>query len=162
MKNERDAKEGRCSKTKEHIMPPFVFCINMVFPGPPHYHLVMYFAVDDSSILRKESNGHKKRLNILHEFFLGSSDELRDKYLKLIPRVVEGSFLFRRAVGSKPVIMGRYLKTKYIRGERFLECVADLSSSPFTQKIIGLSNSSVSAKQIFQFYEKTNKQTKNI
>ena len=133
-------------------MPPFVFCMNMVFPGPPHYHLVMYFAVDDSSILCEGSdNGndeHSRCKNkALCDFLLGSSDEFRDRYLKLIPRVVEGSFLFRRAVGSNPVIMGRYLETNYIRGERFLECVVDLSSSPLTQKIIRLSNSYVSSNK---------------
>ena len=149
-------KQGGPSKYKNYTMPQFVFCINMVFPGPPHYHLVMYFAVDDFSILGNYSiraeDGRENHSSALHDFLLGSSDEFRDKCFKLIPRVVEGSFLFRRAVGSKPVIMGRYLRTKYVRGERFLECIADLSSSPFTQKIISLSNSSVSALNTLSYF----------
>uniref|UniRef100_A0A6S8UH01 Protein ENHANCED DISEASE RESISTANCE 2 C-terminal domain-containing protein n=1 Tax=Chaetoceros debilis TaxID=122233 RepID=A0A6S8UH01_9STRA len=128
--------------SKMDKMPPFVFCMNMVLPGPPHYHLVMYYAVDNLEELGL-SDGPKSKSKpfskILKQFLFGSSDGHRNQVLKIIPLVKEGSFLLKRAIGSKPLILGKYLDQKFVQGERFLEAIVDVSSSVTTQKLLKLS-----------------------
>ncbi len=126
-------------------MPEFIFCVNMVLPGPPFYHLVMYFAIDDLSALGLTS-GSKKHpyTSSIRKFLFGKSDEFRNKCLKFIPRVKEGSFLLKTAVGTKPFILGKYLDQKFIKGERYLEVIADVGSSTTFQKLVRLSSNYVS------------------
>jgi len=129
-------------------MPSFVFCVNMVLPGPPNYHLVMYFAVDDMEGLGLSNPKAWQMLSPgsvnkpysfqLQQFLFGDSDEYRNKVLKMIPRITEGSFLLKTAVGTKPFILGKYLKQTFVQGERFLEVIVDVGSSPTTQKLLGL------------------------
>jgi len=127
-------------------MPPFIFCVNMLLPGPPNYHLVIYFAVDDLDQLglsdpngrTSKSSGNNPYSCPLQQFFFGDSDDYRNKVLKMIPRITEGSFLLKTAVGTKPFILGKYLKQTCVRGERFLEIIVDVGSSPTTQKLLGL------------------------
>lgn len=132
----------------ENKMPPFIFCVNLVLPGPPNYHLCMYFAVDDFDqlgISKSLKNRKKKQYSTsLEKFLFGSSDEYRNKVLKMIPRVTEGSFLLKTAVGNKPFILGKYLEQKYVKDDRYLEAIVDVSSSPITQKLLGLSSVYVS------------------
>jgi hypothetical protein len=92
----------------ESDLPPFVFIVNIVLPGPPFYHGVFYYAIDDmSSIDGSDGSGSSK---LCQKFFFGDSDEFRDKTFKLIPQIVEGNFLVRKAVGSTPAIMGTKLR----------------------------------------------------
>jgi hypothetical protein len=132
-------------------MPSFVFCVNMVLPGPPNYHLVIYFAVDNMEGLglsrwqMHSSNSVNKPYSLqLRKFLSGDSDEYRNKVLKMIPRITEGSFLLKTAVGTKPFILGKYSKQTFVHGERFLEVIVDVGSSPTTQKLLGLKSVYVS------------------
>lgn len=135
-------------------MPSFVFCVNMVLPGPPNYHLVMYFAVDNMEGLGLSNSKAWQMLSSgsvnkpyslqLQKFLFGDSDEYRNKVLKMIPRITEGSFLLKTAVGTKPFILGKYLKQTFVQGERFLEVIVDVGSSPTTQKLLGLKSVYVS------------------
>mmetsp|Transcript_17145 Transcript_17145/g.20927 ORF Transcript_17145/g.20927 Transcript_17145/m.20927 type:complete len:544 (+) Transcript_17145:80-1711(+) len=130
---------------KDSIMPPFVFCVNMVLPGPPHYHLVMYFAIDDFSLLGLSNNCVKHPYSSsLQKFLFGDSNEYRNKKFKLIPRLTEGSFLLKTVVGTKPFILGKYLNQSFIKGDRYLEVVADVGSSKTFQKLMTMSSSYVS------------------
>ncbi len=108
----------------------------------------MYFAVDDFDqlgISKSLKNRKKKQYSTsLEKFLFGSSDEYRNKVLKMIPRVTEGSFLLKTAVGNKPFILGKYLEQKYVKDDRYLEAIVDVSSSPITQKLLGLSSVYVS------------------
>ena len=136
-------------------MPSFVFCVNMALPGPPNYHLVMYFAVDDMEVLGLSNPKAWQMLSPgsvnkpysfqLQQFLFGDSDEYRNKVLKMIPRITEGSFLLKTAVGTKPFILGKYLKQTFVQGERFLEVIVDVGSSPTTQKLLGLKSVYVSS-----------------
>ena len=125
--------------------------MNMVLPGPPHYHLVMYYAVDNLEELGL-SDGPKSKSKpfskILKQFLFGSSDGHRNQVLKIIPLVKEGSFLLKRAIGSKPLILGKYLDQKFVQGERFLEAIVDVSSSVTTQKLLKLSAAYVSIAHV--------------
>lgn len=145
-------KSNNLNVPTSHKMPPFVFCMNMVLPGPPHYHLVMYFAIDDIEKLgiqrENKQNIHqsekKHYSSLLQKFLFGESDTIRNKILKMIPRVTEGSFLLKTAIGTKPFILGKYLDQKFVRHERYLEAIVDVSSSATTQKLLGLSSVYVS------------------
>ncbi len=128
-------------------MPAFVFCVNLILPGPPYYHLVMYFAIDDLEALGL-GNGRTRHpySSSLRKFLFGKSDVYRNKALKMIPRVKEGSFLLKTAVGTKPLILGKYLDQQFIQGDRYLELIADVGSNSTFQKLLRMSSNYVSAK----------------
>jgi hypothetical protein len=125
------------SKGLKSDMPPFIFVVNIVLPGPPFYHGVFYFAVDDMSTINGCEGTPCSKL--CQRFLFGSSDEFRDRTFKLIPRIVEGNFLVRKAVGSTPAIMGTKLKQCYVRNERFMEVILDCGSSAVATGVIRLS-----------------------
>jgi hypothetical protein len=115
-------------------MPPFVFVVNIVIPGPPVYHGVFYFAVDDRSTIDGTDGTPSSKL--CSQFLFGDDDKFRDKTFKLIPQIVEGNFLVRKAVGNTPAIMGTKLKQNYVRSDRFFEVVLDCGSSSVASGVI--------------------------
>lgn len=122
-------------------LPPFVFAINLAVPGPPNYHIVMYYAVDDIESIRSGSTPFERLAN---EFFFGESDTFRDETFKLIPRIVEGNFVVKAAVGAKPSILGNKLRQIYVHGDRFMELIVDIGSNNVAQKVVKLSTGYVS------------------
>jgi len=128
-------------KTKDD-MPPFIFCVNIMIPGPPFYHFVFYYAVDDMSQIKQPVEGqeteHHSFNTVASKFFFGSSDKFRDSTFKLVPRIVSGNIIVRKAVGSKPTIIGKKLTQSYVRDERFLEVMVDIGSSLIASKVVKL------------------------
>jgi Protein ENHANCED DISEASE RESISTANCE 2, C-terminal/START domain len=121
-------------------VPPFIFAVNIVLPGEPLYHAVFYFGVDDMSEIDGTSGTPSSKL--CNEFFFGDSDDFRDKTFKLIPQIVQGNFMVRKAVGSTPAIMGKKLRQLYVKDEidkRFFEIVLDCCSSSVAAGVIRLS-----------------------
>ena len=114
-------------------LPNFIFAVNLCVPGKSLYHWVAYFGVDDVSVL-KDLNTPLGR--VAEPFFFGDSDDYRDKTFKLIPRIVKGNMVVRRAVGSKPAILGSKLKQYYIRNDRYFELICDIGSSKVAQRIV--------------------------
>jgi len=114
------------AKRNDGDMPPYVFAINFAFPGPPFYHLVIYYAVPDLSDIDGSKNTPFSKL--AKQFFFGNSDEFRNNTFKLIPQIIEGNFLVRKAVGSTPAITGTKLTQIYIKGDRFFELIIDVGS----------------------------------
>jgi len=134
----RAEKAGRLASP----MPPFIFCVNITLPGSPAHHLVMYYAVDDLSLIapRSSSDDISTPFNKLaSRFFFGDSDEFRDSTFKLIPRIVKGNFLVKNAVGNKPTILGKKLKQHYIQNDRFFELIVDVASDKIAKRVVGLS-----------------------
>jgi hypothetical protein len=138
--NERIQKAlRREEETGLQELPEFVFAVNLAVPGQkttPVYHLVAYFGCDDIEALKTNETPLGR---IANQFFFGPSDEFRDNTFKLIPRIVEGNFVVRKAVGSKPSILGRKLKQHYIRHSRFLELIVDIGSDSIARNVVGLS-----------------------
>jgi hypothetical protein len=132
-------------------MPPFIFCVNITVPGTPAYHLVIYFAVDDISLIEPPKKGEQMTAfrTLASRFFFGDSDEFRDSTFKLIPRIVSGIFVVKKAVGSKPTILGKKLKQHYIQNDRFFELIVDVGSDKIAKKVVGLSVGYVSTKCMF-------------
>ena len=119
-------------------MPPFVFAINIVLPGPPNYHMVFYYAIDNLSMIDGSDGTPSSKL--CHEFFFGKDDAFRDNTFKLIPQIIEGNFMVRKAVGSTPVIMGNKILQTYVQGERFFELIIDTGSSSVAAGVIRICN----------------------
>ncbi|GKY93291.1 hypothetical protein MPSEU_000296600 [Mayamaea pseudoterrestris] len=120
-------------------MPPFVFVVNIVLPGPPFYHGVFYYAIDDMSQI--DGTNRTPSSKLCNEFFFGESDDFRDQTFKMIPQIVNGSFLVKKAVGSTPAIMGKKLRQLYVRDKnrRFMEVILDCGSSQVATGVIRLS-----------------------
>jgi Protein ENHANCED DISEASE RESISTANCE 2, C-terminal len=150
--NARPIMEGLCNHPNERIqralrrekatgvkeLPDFIFAINLAVPGPPFYHVMIYLGCDDLDALQDLDTPVGR---LAKPFFFGSSDEYRDNKFKLIPRIVEGNFMVKKAVGSKPTILGKKLKQHYIRNSRFLELICDIESDSIAKKVVALSTS---------------------
>ena len=128
------AHKARGSKSD---VPPFIYVVNIVLPGPPFYHGVFYYAVDDMSTIDGSDGTPSSKL--CKKFFFGDSDAFRDRTFKLIPQIVQGNFLVRRAVGSTPAIIGKKLRQLYVRSDRFFELIMDCGSSPVAAGVVRVS-----------------------
>jgi len=141
---------GMCSHPNERVqrallreaetglpqLPEFIFCVNLAVPGPPFYHVVIYFGCDDLENLVDMDTPLGR---LATPFFFGDSDDFRDNTFKLVPRIVDGNFMVKKAVGSKPAILGRKLKQHYIRTQRFFELIVDIQSDAIAKKVVALS-----------------------
>jgi hypothetical protein len=116
-------------------LPPFIFAVNLCLPGACIYHEVAYFGIDNMEEIEQGTTPFGRLMN---KFIFGDSDEFRNKSFKLIPRIVEGNYVVRKAVGSKPSILGRKIKQYYIRGDRYFEIIVDIASDPVAQRIVKL------------------------
>ncbi|PSS13919.1 Protein ENHANCED DISEASE RESISTANCE like [Actinidia chinensis var. chinensis] len=106
---------------------PFVLVVNLEVPARPNYSLVLYYAADrpitKNSLLGK---------------FVDGSDMFRDSRFKLIPRIVEGYWMVKRAVGTKACLLGKAVTCKYLRQDNFLEIDVDIGSSSVARRVISL------------------------
>ena len=105
-------------------MPPYVFVVNIAMPP---WHMVFYYAVDDMSKIDGTDGTPSSKL--CQKFFFGDDDEFRHNTFKLIPCIIEGNFMVRKAVGCTPAIMGNKIKQTYIKGDRYFELMIDTGSS---------------------------------
>ncbi|XP_011084030.1 protein ENHANCED DISEASE RESISTANCE 2 isoform X2 [Sesamum indicum] len=106
---------------------PFVLVINLQLPARPNYSLVLYYAADrpvkEDSLLSKFADG---------------TDMFRDSRFKLIPSIVEGYWMVKRAVGTKACLLGKAVSCKYLRQDNFLEIDVDIGSSSVARSVVGL------------------------
>ncbi|CAL9087316.1 protein ENHANCED DISEASE RESISTANCE 2-like isoform X1 [Musa acuminata AAA Group] len=106
---------------------PFILIINLEIPSKPNYSMVLYYAAEKP--INKES---------LLGRFLDGTNMFRDSRFKLIPRIVEGYWMVKRAVGSKACLLGKAVTCKYLRQDNFLEIDVDIGSSSVARSIISL------------------------
>lgn len=62
----------------------------------------------------------------------------RDSRLKLIPSIVEGYWMVKRAVGTKACLLGKAVTCKYLRQDNFLEIDVDIGSSSVARGVINV------------------------
>ena len=75
---------------------------------------------------------------LLERFLEGTSD-FRNDAIKVIPKVTEGPWLVKKAVGQTPAIIGRKLKGEYHEEPgRFFEAEYDVLSTTAAKSMIGL------------------------
>nr|GMC61204.1 protein ENHANCED DISEASE RESISTANCE 2 [Ipomoea batatas] len=96
-------------------------------PAKPNYSLVLYYAADRP--VNKDSLLGK---------FIDGTDLYRDSRFKLIPSIIEGYWMVKRAVGTKACLLGKAVTCKYLRQDNFLEIDVDIGSSSVARSIIGL------------------------
>ncbi|KAI5069983.1 hypothetical protein GOP47_0014326 [Adiantum capillus-veneris] len=106
---------------------PFLLVINLQVPATPNYSLVFYFGA--SKEIRKGS---------LLDRFVSGSDAYRDSRFKLIPRIAEGYWFVKRAVGTKACLLGKAVSCRYLREDNYLEIDVDIGSSSVARSIINL------------------------
>jgi hypothetical protein len=113
---------------------PFVFIINFMLPGPPHHSLVLYFTPENPAELKINS----VFADLCHEVLRGPNDAFRTQRIKLIPRVVQGTWPIREGVGTTPAILGTKIYQKYYQGTNYLEADYDIGSSTVATGILNL------------------------
>ncbi|XP_039018536.1 protein ENHANCED DISEASE RESISTANCE 2-like isoform X2 [Hibiscus syriacus] len=106
---------------------PFILVINLEVPAKPNYSLVLYYASD-----------RPVNKNSLLGRFVDGTDMFRDARFKLIPSIVEGYWMVKRAVGTKACLLGKAVTCKYFRQDNFLEIDVDIGSSSVARSVIGL------------------------
>ncbi|KAJ7968654.1 protein ENHANCED DISEASE RESISTANCE 2 [Quillaja saponaria] len=114
-------------KTEAGKKLPFILVVNLQVPAKPNYSLVLYYAaerpVNKDSLLAK---------------FVDGSDMFREARLKLIPSIVEGYWMVKRAVGTKACLLGKAVTCRYLRQDNFLEIDVDIGSSSVARGVISL------------------------
>ncbi|ETV97740.1 hypothetical protein H310_09106 [Aphanomyces invadans] len=107
-----------------------LFVLNILLPGTPEVMYAQYFAL--------RPDGVTDAFSKLWRAFMDGTDEFRNARLKLIPRVVEGPWMIRKAVGSKPFILANALEVQWFRGKNYLEAVVDVSSDSIAKKVTSM------------------------
>ena len=65
----------------------------------------------------------------VQEFCDSLTDAQRDDVMKIVPRMVEGPWVAKHAVGQKPALLGHAITTAYHSGPGWFEMDVDVSSS---------------------------------
>jgi hypothetical protein len=98
---------------------------NWQVPCTPVLSFVMNFALPESDVPETAA-----ALALLRRFMSREeSDEYRNQRFKLIPGIVEGPWIVKRAVGNTPAIIGNKLTTTYHWGPNYFEVDVDVGSS---------------------------------
>ncbi|KAI3771820.1 hypothetical protein L6452_02989 [Arctium lappa] len=106
---------------------PFILVVNLQVPAKPNYSLVIYYAAD-----------RPVNKNSLLGKFIDGTDAFRDSRFKLIPSIVQGYWMVKRAVGTKACLLGKAVTCHYLRQDNFLEIDVDIGSSSVARSVIGL------------------------
>ena len=128
---------------RQGTAPAFCFAVNICLPAPKggakvsgaFYQFVAYFGVNDKSRLFDQGTPVGR---LVSRFCHGEeSDTFRNETFKLIPKIVNGGgFVFRQAVGSKPVLLGQKVSQKYYRTQDYCEVLVDIASDPIAKRIV--------------------------
>ena len=114
----------------------FFYIVQLMVPGAPHYSIVAAFTPIDKECLVDGSP-----FSILMQKFLNGSNQDRNELFKLIPSIVEGSWIVQKAVGSTPAILGKKIRIAYHRGPNYIELDFDIASSAMAANIVKLVSS---------------------
>lgn len=128
---------------RQGTAPAYCFAVNICLPAPKggakvkgaFYQFVAYFAVNDKSRLFDESTP----VGRLFSRFCSDkdSDTFRNETFKMIPKIVHGGgFVFRQAVGYKPVLLGQKVTQKYYQSSSYMEVFVDIASDPIAKRIV--------------------------
>mmetsp|Transcript_16535 Transcript_16535/g.36023 ORF Transcript_16535/g.36023 Transcript_16535/m.36023 type:complete len:457 (-) Transcript_16535:477-1847(-) len=124
-------------KTGVRELPEFVFAVNLCIPAGTIYHAVFYYGIDKTT-MDEIKQGQTPFGRIMNKFIFGDSDSYRNNTFKLIPRIIEGNYVVRKGVGSKPVILGKKIKQNYVTDDRYFEIIVDIASDAVAKRITKL------------------------
>ncbi|GMF44687.1 unnamed protein product [Phytophthora fragariaefolia] len=125
-----------CNNPKLQPLSKKDFVVTLIIPGSPLVATVQYFARTLSA-----SPGAPTEAEKLWERFLNSDDEFRKARLKLVPTIVDGPWVIRKAVGSTPCIIGKAIQTTYFQSPSYLEVHVDISSDTIAKHITSMCRS---------------------
>mmetsp|Transcript_7860 Transcript_7860/g.13873 ORF Transcript_7860/g.13873 Transcript_7860/m.13873 type:complete len:1130 (-) Transcript_7860:214-3603(-) len=115
---------------------PFLFVINFMVPYLGNW--ATYFA-------KRRGEDDDLGADRVLQRFMDGDDEYRNGRFKIIPSVVEGSFLVKKAIGNTPAILSRKLTTSYFRGDNYFEVCIDVGSSSVAEGVLGMVKSYASS-----------------
>ncbi|CAM6079958.1 unnamed protein product [Sphagnum tenellum] len=118
---------GCCVQSEAGKKAPFILVINLQVPARLNYSLVFYFIAE-----------RPIRPGSLLDRFANGDDAFRNSRFKLIPSIVEGYWMVKRAVGTKACLLGRAVTCHYLRENNFLEIDVDIGSSSVARGVVGL------------------------
>lgn len=110
-----------------------LLAVNFMLPGPPHVCLVFYMQLKEEYSLSQNMPSIA-----LLKYFLEADDRFRDGHFKIIPKVVQGSWVVKQGVGNSPAVVGKKLRQAYHRGDGYLEIDIDLGSSSVAGAILNM------------------------
>lgn len=140
-----------------HILWKFTLgVVSQQCPGEPIIHLSLYFALpSDLSELPKSSQ-------LMWRRFLKRDDDFRNQRWKVcgcvsyalcvacisfpftccvcqvIPRIAEGSYFVKRAIGTKPALLGMKLQHDWKITDRYMDVTCDVGSSSMASVLVGM------------------------
>jgi len=107
---------------------PFILAINFLMPWG---QLVGYWTSNNPTPYIGDTKFDK-----LMAGFLTGDDEYRNSRFKVIPRMVEGNWAVKKAVGEKPAIIGKKITHRYHKGDGYFEIDCDIQSSKIAKGIL--------------------------
>ena len=115
-----------------------VLIVNFVLPLARHYvSLAAYFIAPPENTLSGDLLKQRKMLSK----FCAATDTVRDETMKIIPKIVEGPWVAKHALGSKPALLGRAVTSEYHSGEGWFEMDIDVSSSSAASGVLRIMKS---------------------
>ena len=115
-----------------------VLIVNFVLPLARHYvSLAAYFIAPPENTLTGDLLKQRRMLSK----FCSATDTLRDETMKIIPKIVEGPWVAKHALGSKPALLGRAVTSEYHSGEGWFEMDIDVSSSSAASGVLRIMKS---------------------
>ncbi|VEU39756.1 unnamed protein product [Pseudo-nitzschia multistriata] len=118
-------------------LPEFIFAVNLCIPAQTIYHAVFYYGIDKAT-LDEIKNNETAFGRIMNKFIFGDSDSYRNDTFKLIPSIIEGNYVVRKGVGTKPAILGKKIKQYYVRDDRYFEIIVDIASDAVAKRVTKL------------------------
>lgn len=110
-----------------------ILLINFQLPGRPGgISLMLWFGLTE--VAKSDPSFYP----LWQKWFSGDSDEFRNQRLKFIPHAHQASWMLKKAVGNRPVILGKAMKMRYHRGDSYLEIDIDIASSSAAVNLWGL------------------------
>jgi len=111
---------------------PFTFVLHIQVPGPPFYSFVVYMVANHPEVVRLLDPDAEPNVELsaafpigmkqlLLSFFRTGNDDFCTSHFKMIPRIVEGPWIVRAGIVSKPALIGNKLKNSYYRAPRYFE-----------------------------------------
>ena len=138
----RGRARARLEQLRELDGAPFVMVVNFQVPGTPPVSMCAYWGVPRPAPSGEDPECAAARglferfIDIPENGDLGA-EAFNNQRFKLIPRIDEGPFVIRRAVGSKPTLLGQKVRQRYFRGPD-TELDIDVSSSAIATHIVSL------------------------
>lgn len=115
----------------------FFYIVQLMVPGPPHYSIIAAFTPKD----KKACLEGDSPFSTLMQTFVNGTDDDRNHIFKLIPSIVEGSWIVQKAVGNTPAILGKKIRIAYHKGDNYIELDFDIASSAMAANIVRLVSS---------------------